>query len=63
MKVSNRQIRNDLLSFEHCGYRVFINAHGNQKLEIQIEKNGTDVMREWMTPEQFISLLLTNTGR
>lgn len=59
MKVRKQQIPKDQLAFDHKEYLVMISTH-YQKILISIIKGGNScVMNESMSPEEFISLLMT----
>jgi hypothetical protein len=57
MKVHKRSIPMDGLCFEHkaCTVRLFTHR---SKVTVTIEKDGRVVYDEWLTPGQFISLLM-----
>lgn len=57
MKVSKRAVPNDILSFEHKEYSVYVGTNRNV-LDIRVRQDDRVILWQSMTPEQFISLLM-----
>lgn len=59
MKVRTRPVPFDMLSFEHKDYDIHISTHRSQIVVSILKGKNTCVMHEFMSPEDFISLLMT----
>lgn len=51
----------DALCFTHKSYKARVMTHRN-KITVDIEKDGKCVHNEWITPEQFITLLMRDAS-
>jgi len=60
MKTHKRSVPMDALCIEHGAYVVRLMTH-HHKITVSITKNGQDLVNEWLTPEQLISLLMSRT--
>lgn len=60
MKVSKRPVPLDFLAFEHKGHRVTVTTH-RQTIAVGVSKDGKEIHRQHLTPEQFISLLMRDS--
>lgn len=61
MKVQQRCVPNDTLSFDHKDYHVAVYTNRNV-IRISVHKGNKELRFDHVTPEQFIALLAPDAG-